>query len=149
MWRHIPTIDNYSGTQCHRRKMINCLKLPKHTIELLLLFILYNLCDCISIHPMGKYNVNHKISHISTVQPPYPRTNPPLQVWPSQPLSSRQIQHNSHENGENVYEKTASFSDIFKENNRRSDIQVVYYKNINQKWWILKILFRYLSKIEI
>ena len=136
MWRHIPTIHNYSGTQCHRRKMINCLKLPKHTIELLLLFILYNLCDCISIHPMGKYNVNPKISHISTVQPPYPRTNPPLQVWPSQPLSSREIQHNSRENGENVYEKTASFSDIFKEDNRRSDIQVVYYKNINQKWWI-------------
>ena len=77
--------------------------------------------------------MNPKISHISTVQPPYPRTNPPLQVWPSQPLSSREIQHNSRENGENVYEKTASFSDIFKEDNRRSDIQVVYYKNINQK----------------
>ena len=97
--------------------MINYVKLLKIClIELIYLLFLSTLSGSISIHPMGRYTTQG-ISHISTVQPQYvPWTNPPL---PSKQYVHRNPRHHS-----NVEENAGSFSDIFGENRRRTEIQV-------------------------
>ena len=103
---------------CHQGNMISYAKLPKYMIELYLLFLLYPVTDCISVHPMGKYTQHHDINHISTVQPEYPWANSP---------STRQPQvltgHNG--NNQNLNHKSGSFSDLFGANRQGEEIQVI------------------------